>query len=444
MPCLLVEQGDGTIYHPRANTVNSRTMEFCRRWGVAEEVNQFRRAARFSARPSSICTSLQGYELARIERPTYGGGDKPLPLRRPSARSAATSSSSIRSCAGCAGELPERDACAIAAASNSFERERRRRRRQVRDLASGPAETIAARYLVACCGGRSTVPADARRQRWKAQAVLDYHLNVFLQSRICGTRHDKGKAAFYFFIDRAATTEPDRARRQRAVAARRRIGEESRDARATVDVRGVDRARYRPRHPVRDHLGPAAGLAASSSPTVPGAAGVPRRRCGASARAVGRVRHEHRAWAMPSISAGSSPPRSRAGAGPACSRATRPSAGRWRSAIVARGRATMSEAHDRSATLIAQSIDRRPEGAARAPPDRRGHRQRRAKSLHLRRHRARLSLRTSPIVMPDGTPPPRDSVMEYHPDQPAGLARAACLARARAGRPSISSAAASC
>ncbi len=27
--CLLVEQGDGTIYHPRANTVNSRTMEFC-------------------------------------------------------------------------------------------------------------------------------------------------------------------------------------------------------------------------------------------------------------------------------------------------------------------------------------------------------------------------------------------------------------------------------
>ena len=37
--CILVEQGDGTIYHPRANTVNSRTMEFCRRWGVADEVH---------------------------------------------------------------------------------------------------------------------------------------------------------------------------------------------------------------------------------------------------------------------------------------------------------------------------------------------------------------------------------------------------------------------
>ena len=38
--CMLVEQTDGTIYHPRANTINSRTMEFCRRWGIAEEVRQ--------------------------------------------------------------------------------------------------------------------------------------------------------------------------------------------------------------------------------------------------------------------------------------------------------------------------------------------------------------------------------------------------------------------
>jgi 2-polyprenyl-6-methoxyphenol hydroxylase-like FAD-dependent oxidoreductase len=39
-PCLLVEQTDGTIDHPRANTVNSRTMEFCRRWGIAKEVRE--------------------------------------------------------------------------------------------------------------------------------------------------------------------------------------------------------------------------------------------------------------------------------------------------------------------------------------------------------------------------------------------------------------------
>src|SRR5687768_10782404 len=75
--CMVVEQGDGTIVHPRANTINSRTMEFCRRWGIAEQVRQAGTPPDF---PSNIvyATTLQGYELARIDRPTYGG-HKPLP-----------------------------------------------------------------------------------------------------------------------------------------------------------------------------------------------------------------------------------------------------------------------------------------------------------------------------------------------------------------------------
>ncbi len=37
--------------------------------------------------------------------------------------------------------------------------------------------------------------------RWEGQPVLSYHLNVFLKIKELWTRHDKGKAAFYFFID---------------------------------------------------------------------------------------------------------------------------------------------------------------------------------------------------------------------------------------------------
>src|SRR5262249_41370206 len=64
--CMLVEQGDGTLVHPRANTVNSRTMEFCRRWGIADRVRNAGAPPDF---PPTILyvTSLQGYELARIE-----------------------------------------------------------------------------------------------------------------------------------------------------------------------------------------------------------------------------------------------------------------------------------------------------------------------------------------------------------------------------------------
>ena len=36
--CLIVEQCDGSIYQPRMDFVGPRTMEFCRRWGVADRV----------------------------------------------------------------------------------------------------------------------------------------------------------------------------------------------------------------------------------------------------------------------------------------------------------------------------------------------------------------------------------------------------------------------
>lgn len=48
VPCLVIEQGDGTIAYPRANVINIRTMEFCRRWGIAKEVREQGIAAGFS------------------------------------------------------------------------------------------------------------------------------------------------------------------------------------------------------------------------------------------------------------------------------------------------------------------------------------------------------------------------------------------------------------
>jgi 2-polyprenyl-6-methoxyphenol hydroxylase-like FAD-dependent oxidoreductase len=194
--CTLVEQSDGTIYHPRANTVNSRTMEFCRRWGIAEEVRQAGTPPDF---PLDIiyCTGLQGYPLARIDRPTYGG-HRPLPTTPersqrcnqlffdPIMRKLAASAPSVRLRYRCRfesfTETPDGVLC------------------QVHDLAADRHETIKARFLVACCAGRSSVP-QALGVQWEGQPVLSYHINVFLKVKELWTRHDKGKAAFYFFVD---------------------------------------------------------------------------------------------------------------------------------------------------------------------------------------------------------------------------------------------------
>jgi 2-polyprenyl-6-methoxyphenol hydroxylase-like FAD-dependent oxidoreductase len=66
--CILVEQTDGRINTPKMNEVNVRTMEFCRRWGIADKVINcpFPDDHPMDA---VFVTSLGGYELARMERP---------------------------------------------------------------------------------------------------------------------------------------------------------------------------------------------------------------------------------------------------------------------------------------------------------------------------------------------------------------------------------------
>src|SRR6266849_3223160 len=69
--CMLIEQGDGAIVTPKMNEVNIRTMEFCRRWEIADAVH----ACPFpSDYPLDIAfvTTLSGYELGRIPRPPRG------------------------------------------------------------------------------------------------------------------------------------------------------------------------------------------------------------------------------------------------------------------------------------------------------------------------------------------------------------------------------------
>jgi 2-polyprenyl-6-methoxyphenol hydroxylase-like FAD-dependent oxidoreductase len=36
VPCTLIEQTDGRIEQPKMDLVGVRTMEFCRRWGIAD------------------------------------------------------------------------------------------------------------------------------------------------------------------------------------------------------------------------------------------------------------------------------------------------------------------------------------------------------------------------------------------------------------------------
>src|SRR5688572_16509598 len=76
VPCLAVEQGNGVPEHPRASAINARSMEFMRRWGIADEVRAVGTPPDFP-HTALYCTTLSGFEIARIERPHHGGGGEP-------------------------------------------------------------------------------------------------------------------------------------------------------------------------------------------------------------------------------------------------------------------------------------------------------------------------------------------------------------------------------
>jgi 2-polyprenyl-6-methoxyphenol hydroxylase-like FAD-dependent oxidoreductase len=196
VPCLVVERTDGAIEFPRANAINVRTMEFCRRWGVADEVRAVGVPPDYP-HTAIYVTSLAGHEIARVERPTHGGGARPSAFspERPQRCNQLWFDPVLRRKAESYPHVRLRYRCRF----ESFEQDADRVIARVTDLASGREERIAAKYLVACCGGHSGV----RNQlgiRLEGTPVLGTPVHLFFQSKALWDQHDKGKAALIYLM----------------------------------------------------------------------------------------------------------------------------------------------------------------------------------------------------------------------------------------------------
>ena len=194
--CLLVEQSDGSIDHPRASAFNARTMEFCRRWGLADKVREVGTPPDFP-HDSIYCTSLTGHLIARIARPGHGGGAAPLPFtpERPQRCNQLWFNPVMRDYVQGLETVEFRLRCRL----EDFEEGADGVTATLADLEAGTTEQVKADYVVACCGGRSTV-ARALGVRLDESTVLSHSINIFFRVPALWTLHDKGKAALNFFI----------------------------------------------------------------------------------------------------------------------------------------------------------------------------------------------------------------------------------------------------
>jgi 2-polyprenyl-6-methoxyphenol hydroxylase-like FAD-dependent oxidoreductase len=195
--CDLIEQGDGSIKTPKMNEVNVRTMEFCRRWGIAEQVLNCPFPPDY---PFDVVfvTSLGGYEIGRMPRPPRSQ-QKPeaySPMRLqacsqmwfdPMLRALAQSSSSVR--------LRYRTRL------EAFEDKGDRVVCDVVDQETGARERIEAHYLVGCDGATSAIRA-ALGIGLNGQGVLGHPLHVFFRAPDLLKQCGKEPGTFFLAIDR--------------------------------------------------------------------------------------------------------------------------------------------------------------------------------------------------------------------------------------------------
>jgi 2-polyprenyl-6-methoxyphenol hydroxylase-like FAD-dependent oxidoreductase len=194
--CMLVERGDGTVDLPKMSQLSTRTVEFCRRWGIADEV---KKAGWPEEHPGDFIyvTSMIGHELFRQKFPRYADrGDlvytpegprqcpqiffDPILLRR--ARS-----------------LPSvilRHRTQL----DSFEENPGGVHAHLTCLETGRAQTVAAVYLVGCDGFDGHV-RKALGVEYEGSGILSYSVSIFFRSQALGSLHDKGWGRFYRLVD---------------------------------------------------------------------------------------------------------------------------------------------------------------------------------------------------------------------------------------------------
>lgn len=195
VPCTVIERGDGSISTPKLGAIGVRTMEFCRRWGIAERVRQtpFRRDYKLDM---VFCTTISGHFLARHPYPSLA--DDAAPAESPEQKWRCPQLWFDPLLAECVKEYKEVD-LRYRVQYDSFTQDEDKVIVNVTNLETGEEEIIIADYLVGCDGAGSRVRKSMAIEM-KGRRALDHSAAIFFRSSALNTCHDKGEAERYLLF----------------------------------------------------------------------------------------------------------------------------------------------------------------------------------------------------------------------------------------------------
>lgn len=193
---MLIEQQAGTALEllAKAGTLNERTMEICRHWGIADRIANCGFPSDYP-RDNVYCTALDGFYLGRDPLPS--ADDRPVPrfaaekLRKcpqhlfdPLLANAAIETGLVEVRYSTRYEQLEQDVAGVTA--------------HLINVTDGVRHTVRAAYLVACDGGASTVRAQLGIA-WEGKK-LDNSLSLMVRIPGLWEKHPWGKAERFLFL----------------------------------------------------------------------------------------------------------------------------------------------------------------------------------------------------------------------------------------------------
>lgn len=189
----LVEARDGSVNVPKMNMVNARSMEFCRRWGLAGRIKEIGWPEDFENNAMFV-TSLGGWELATFDYPSYA--------RRPELPYTPEGSRRISQMyfdpmlAAEAAKIPG-VTCLYRTRLVSFEQFPDRVDARVRDRDTGEETIVSAGYLVGCDGAESGVREMAGIEIDGSMRISS-SISMFVHSHGLREAHPKRDAWVYW------------------------------------------------------------------------------------------------------------------------------------------------------------------------------------------------------------------------------------------------------
>ncbi|BDA67297.1 possible 3-(3-hydroxy-phenyl)propionate hydroxylase [Calothrix sp. PCC 7716] len=194
--CILIEQTDGEVTDPKVSTVGPRSMEFCRRWGIAQQIRDAGWDVNHTLDVAWV-TSVGGHEIYRAHFPSYA--KRVLPEYTPEPEQVCPQNWFAPVFQNFLGEYPNgqiRFLCQL----DDFEQTDKGVAATVTCLKTLTVNVIHAQYMVACDGARSMVRKKCGVDAPKLHDTQVFQSVVFKAPELA-TQMGEHHAMVYFLVN---------------------------------------------------------------------------------------------------------------------------------------------------------------------------------------------------------------------------------------------------